>query len=43
MPHEAKIAVIAALTECFRADEIGIWQVAVIDDIRMAAHAPELH
>ena len=43
VPDEPEIAKIAALTKRFRADEIGIRQAAVVDDISVTAHSTELN
>ena len=43
MVDESEIAHITALAQCPGADKISIGQVAVIDDIRVAAHGAELH
>ena len=43
MTHKAEITNISALTKRLCSDKIDIRQVAVIDDIRMAAHGTKLH
>jgi len=43
VPDKAEIADFAALTERLGADEIGVREIPVVNDIRMAAHGAELH
>ena len=41
--NKAEITDVAALTQRFGADEIGVWQRAVVDDVCVTAHRAELH
>ena len=43
VPHKAEIAPLAALAERLRPDKIHKRQVPIIDDVRVAAHRPQLH
>ena len=38
---KAEVAAVAALTECFGADEIDVVQIAVVDDVAVAEHGAE--
>ena len=41
MADEAKVALVAALAEGLCADEVGVGQVAVVDDVGVAKHRAE--
>lgn len=43
MAHETKVTVVATLAERLGADEVGVGQAAVVDDVGVAAHGTELH
>lgn len=43
MTDKTEIAYVAALTQRLGADEVGVGERAVVDDIRVAAHRAELH
>jgi len=39
--HETEVAEVATLAEGLRADEVGVGQVAVVDDVAVAEHRAE--
>ena len=41
MADEAEVALVTALAECLGTDEIGVGQVAVVDDVGMTEHRAE--
>ena len=43
MADESEIADVAALTKRLCADEIGVWKIPIVDDIRMTAHGSKLY
>ncbi len=41
MTDKTEVTTSAALTECLGADEVGVGQVAVVDDVGVAEHGTE--